>query len=292
MKRHVALVALAEVLHDFGGRLVRLCEQDAVRVGRLDLGAHAFEERVRLGQVLAVGALTREQVGHCVEPQPVEPELQPEADHVEHRLLDLGVVVVEVRLVVEEAMPVVGARDRVPRPVGGLGVDEDDPRIRVALVCVRPHVPVALGRVRAGAGLLEPRMVAGGVVDDHVRDHAHAALVGGVDEAAHVFDRAVVRVHRVEVGDVVAAVAQRRGVHRQQPDAVHAEPLQVLEPLRQAAEVARAVGVCVREAAQVDLVEDGPLEPQRVGLEPVRRRRHGRRTRITCATRVPGSRRT
>ena len=59
--------------------------------------------------------------------------------------------------------------------------------------------------------------------------------------------------------DVVAAVAQRRRVHRQQPDAVDAEPLEVVELLDQPAEVARAVVVAVEEAADVDLVEDGRL---------------------------------
>ena len=58
---------------------------------------------------------------------------------------------------------------------------------------------------------------------------------------------AVVGLDREEVGDVVAAVAQRRGVERQQPDAVDAEPLQVVELLDQPAEVARAVAVAVEE---------------------------------------------
>ena len=44
---------------------------------------------------------------------------------------------------------------------------------------------------------------------------------------------------------------------------VDAQPLQVVELLGQPAEVAGAVGVAVEEAAQVDLVEDGLLEPQR-----------------------------
>ena len=91
-----------------------------------------------------------------------------------------------------------------------------------------------------------------------------------------VVDRAVVGVDLGEVGDVVAAVAQRRGVERQQPDAVDPEPLQVVELLGQAAEVARAVAVGVEEAADVDLVEDGALEPQRLGLEPLARSGPGR----------------
>jgi hypothetical protein len=105
---------------------------------------------------------------------------------------------------------------------------------------------------------------------------------------ADVVHRPVVGMHAVEVGDVVAAVAQRRGVHRQQPDDVDAEPLQVVELLRQPAEVAVAVAGAVVEPAQVDLVEDRGLEPQRVRLEPLAGSVHGVvlvLTRSRCATR-------
>ena len=76
---------------------------------RVDLRPHALQERVRLGQVLAVRALALVEVGHGVEAEAVEPEVEPEAEDVEHRLLHLGVVVVQVGLVGEEAVPVVGA---------------------------------------------------------------------------------------------------------------------------------------------------------------------------------------
>ena len=127
---HVALVAVAEVVDDVGGPLVGLGEQHPVGVLDVDDPAHLPEERVRLLEVLAVRALALVEVGHGVEAKAVEAEVQPEAQDVEHRLADLGVVVVEVGLVMEEAMPVVGAGLLVPRPVRRLGVDEDDPRAR------------------------------------------------------------------------------------------------------------------------------------------------------------------
>ena len=105
----MALVAVAEVLDDVGRPLVGLGQQHAVGVVGVDLRAHALEVVVRLGQVLAVGAVALVQVGHGVEPEAVHAEVEPEAQDLEHRLLDLGVVEVEVRLVGEEAVPVVGA---------------------------------------------------------------------------------------------------------------------------------------------------------------------------------------
>ena len=196
-------------------------------------------------------------------------------------------------------MPVVRARDIVPGPVRRLGVGEDDPRVLVLVRRVGPHVPVALGR--AGRGLtraLEPLVLGGGVVHDEVGDDAQPALVRRVDEGADVVHGAVVGVDLVVIGDVVTAVAQGAGEHGQQPDDVDAQPLQVVELLGQPAEVTRPVGVAVEEPAQVDLVEDGPLEPQGIGLEPVARggrggrRRHVVLTRRTWPARSPGSSRT
>ena len=112
-------------------------------------------------------------------------------------------------------------------------------------------------------------MVGRRVVHDEVGDHPQTALVRLVDEGAEVLDRPVVRVDAEEVGDVVAAVAKRARVGGQQPDAVDAEPLQVVELLGETAEVAGAVVVRVEEPAQMDLVEDGSLEPERIALEPV-----------------------
>ena len=82
----------------------------------------------------------------------------------------------------EEAVPVVLACDRVPGPVRRLGIDEDHPCVGVAVGGVRPDVPVALGRGRVGTRLLEPRVVARGVVHDQVGDHPDAALVRRLHE--------------------------------------------------------------------------------------------------------------
>ena len=47
------------------------------------------------------------------------------------------------------------------------------------------------------------------------------------------------------------------------------EPLQVVELLGEAAEVAGTVVIAVEVPTHVDLVEDRRLEPERVPLEPV-----------------------
>ena len=112
MERHVAFVALAEIVLGVLRPLVGLGEQHAARIGLVELGADALEHLVRLRKVLVVGAFALDQVRHRVEPQPVDAEVEPEAHHAEHGLDDLRIVEVEVGLMRIEAVPVIGA----PRP--------------------------------------------------------------------------------------------------------------------------------------------------------------------------------
>ena len=171
--RHVALVAVAEVLAHVLGPLVGLGEQHAPGVVLASSArADALDHRVGLGQVLVVGALALAQVRNRVEPEAVDAHVEPELHGADHRPQHLRVVEVEVGLVAEEAVPVVRLRDRVPRPVRRLGVGEDDPRAGVALRVVAPDVVVALRRaLRRAPRRLEPRMLVGGVVHDQLGDH-------------------------------------------------------------------------------------------------------------------------
>ncbi len=79
---------------------------------------------MRFRQVFVVGAFALDQIGHGVEPQAVDAELQPEAHHAQHRLENMRIVEIQIRLVRVKAMPVIGAGDRVPGPVRPLGIDE------------------------------------------------------------------------------------------------------------------------------------------------------------------------
>ena len=191
VEAHVALVAAAEVGQHVARPLVGLGQQHAARVAGVQLGAQRLQEGVGLGQVLAVGAVGLVEVGHGVEAEAVEAEVGPVADHVDDGPPHLGVAVVEVGLVGEEAVPEVLLPHRVPGPVGALGVVEDDPGLGPPLVVVVPDVPVGLGVRPVLAALLEPRVLVAGVVRHQVGDDPDAPLVGLVDELDHVGQDAV-----------------------------------------------------------------------------------------------------
>lgn len=200
---------VAEVVDDVFRPLIGFGEQHGVRVVRVDLLAEPLEELVGLREVLAVGALPLVEVRHGVDAEAVDPEVQPEAECGDDLLLHRRVLVVEIGLVGEEPVPVVLLAHRVEGPVGRLGVDEDDPGVLELLVVVGPDVVVAVRAVGVAAGLLEPVVLIARVVHDEVDDHAHAALVRGIDELHEVGEIAELRQYRGVVGDVVAAVAER-----------------------------------------------------------------------------------
>ena len=72
VERHVALVAVAEVVADVRRPLVRFGQQHAVAVRGVELAAHLLQHRVRLRQVLVVGPFADAEVRHRVEPQGVD----------------------------------------------------------------------------------------------------------------------------------------------------------------------------------------------------------------------------
>ena len=276
---HVAFVAVAEVLAHVLRPLVGLGQQHAVLVVRVDDGAHLLDDVVGLRQVLVGGALAHAKIGNGVEAQPVHADVQPEAHDADHRLHHFGVVVVEVGLVGEEAVPVVGLRHLVPGPVRLLRVGEDDARLGEPVVAVAPDVEVAFLRAgRRAPRRLEPGVLVGGVVDDQFGNHLEAAPVRLAHEVLGVGARAVLRVHVAVVGDVVAVVAEGRRVEGQQPEGVDAQVLQVVEFLREALEIADAVVAAVEEGLDVQFVDDGVLVPERV-VHPVR---HARAAVGTC----------
>ena len=212
--------------------------------------AQLLQERVRLRQVLAVGALLLVEVGHRVQPQPVHAQVEPEIHHLDHRLVHFRALVVQVRLMGEEPVPVVGPRHGVPGPVRGLHVLEDDPRLLVLVGRAAPRVelsPPAVGRRAPRA--LKPLVLIRGVVQDQFSDDSQPAAMRLPQEDLEVLQRAILRVNITVVGDVIPVILERRRVKRQQPHRRHPQVLQVVQLVRQARESPRSRPRCHHETS-------------------------------------------
>src|SRR5690606_34755766 len=116
------------------GPLIGLGQQHfAFGVG-IELGAQMLDDGVGLGQVLVVGAVALAQIGDGVEPEAVDAGIQPALHHLHHSADNARIVEIQIGLVREEAMPVIGAGLGVPGPVRLLGVGEDNPGAGIFLV--------------------------------------------------------------------------------------------------------------------------------------------------------------
>ena len=196
--------------------------------------------------------------------KPRQPELQPEADDLRDLLAHRGAGDVEVRLVLVEAVQVVrlasSSHSQLLSSSSGKTRSPGSPR------AARPARRTSRGRAsRVGARRLEPGMLLGGVVDHEVGDHPHAPVARGADQLDEVAEAAEPRVDRVVVGDVVAVVAVGGRLERHQPEAVDAQPVEMVEPLDEPVEVADAVAVAVLEGLDVQAVEDRVLPPEVAG---------------------------
>ena len=178
MERHVAFVAGAEILQHILRPLIGLGEQHAVGVAHVELAAQPAQDLMGLGQVLVDRAFALDQIGHRVEPQAVDPEIEPEPHHVGNCPEHARIVEIEVGLMRVEAVPVIGLRHRVPGPVRFFGVDKDDAGFREFLVGIAPDIKVAQMRARLCLPrALEPGMLIGGMVDDQLGDDPQIAAV-------------------------------------------------------------------------------------------------------------------
>jgi len=125
-------------------------------------------------------------------------ERGPLVDHVEEESPNLEVRVVQVR----DQLPV---------------------EVRPRLARLLPLVAVAVRGVRILVGVLEPLVVARGVIGDEVEQHPHPVVVGRLDQRLVVVALAEVLGHVEEVGDVVAVRLPVVLEDRREPQRVDAE---------------------------------------------------------------------
>ena len=86
----MAFVAVAEILLHVFRPLVGFGEQHlAGRVG-VELGAQPFEHHVGLRQVLVVGAFALAEIGHRIEPEPVDAGIEPALHHLQTAVTTRG----------------------------------------------------------------------------------------------------------------------------------------------------------------------------------------------------------
>ena len=268
MKGHVAFVALTEIRDGVFGPLVGFRQQHAVAEPPIDFLAQRAQQFVRFREVFTVRAVALVKIRHSVQTHSVHAQPQPEIHHLRNVSPYFGAVEIQIGLMAVKPMPVVCVRDRIPRPVRGFEILEDDPRFFVLVCSIAPHVKVAPDAVRLRPSRsLKPGVLVGRVIDDQLGDHANPALVRGPEKCFEVGKRAIRGVHADVIRNVVSVVFERRRIKRQQPHRGNAEILKVIQPLGQPFKIPDSIGVAVGERPDVKLVNDGVFVPQRIVFE-------------------------
>ena len=232
----------------------------------------AGSQRVRTRR-LVVGELGLLADRHrCVDAEPVNAAIEPEAERVVEVLDDVGVLPVPVRLFGSEHV-------QVPLTRTAVGLDDACPRrpteVRQPVVrCLRTTCalaitepePGALHAPRAGGdGRAEPGVLVAAMVRHDVHEHTDVEGMGLGHERVEHGEVAVIGLDGRVVGNVVAVVVLRRRVARVEPDPVDTELGEVAEPATNSTKVADAVTVGVGEGPHVDLVHHARRPPGRDG---------------------------
>ena len=100
------------------------------------------------------------------------------------------------------------------------------------------------------------------MVHYQIDEDAHAALLATVGKFDEIGQGAVARIYTAIIDNVVAAIAQRRGLERHKPERGDTDALQIIEAAHQALEVSNAVAICIHISGNRQAVDDRVLIPE------------------------------
>ena len=200
-------------------------------------------------------------VWNRIQPESIDPLVEPETQNVVDFGPHLGVLPVEVGLLPGEVVQVVGPRGGVVAPGIALLVEMALAVGRVALFLRPPEVVVVVGVFPRGAGLAEPGMLVAGVVQHQVEEKTHASCVCFFQEPVEILHRTEVGHDLPVIADVVAVVGIGRGEDRIEPQGFDSQPVQVVEFFGDSVQVPDTVAVAVLETAGIDLIDDRFFPP-------------------------------
>ena len=107
------------------------------------------------------------------------------------------------------------------------------------------------------------------VVDDEVEDDSNVATVAFLDEPFGVGERAISWIDVLVVGDIVAHIRLRAGIHGGNPYDIDAQVFQIVERGDDAWDIADPVSIRIFVAGRPDLVDGSILPPRPRGDHPL-----------------------
>ena len=200
-------------------------------------------------------------VVHRVQPEPVDPAIQPESHRLQQPVLHVGIVKVEIRLAGQEVVQVVLPAPRIPFP--GRSAEHRDPVVRGCPVGtgIGPDIPVGLRVGPVGAAFCKERVGRGRMADHLVDDDLQPKIMRLCQHRVEIRQGAEQGVNIGVIGHVIAHVGHGRGEDRRKPDRIAAQLRDMLKTPCQAGKIADAVAIAVLKRARIDLIGHRPAPP-------------------------------
>src|SRR5579883_82471 len=149
---------------------------------------------MRFGQVFTGSAFPLIQIRNGVQAQSIDAQLEPEIQYPLNFPVHKRVIVIQIRLMRIEPVPIVSMRQGVPGPVRRLEIAENDARVAVFLRAVAPDIKIPPWSARGRAArALEPGVLLRGVIDHELGYYSQISLMGRIEEIAEILKRAVNR---------------------------------------------------------------------------------------------------
>ena len=191
----------------------------------------------------------------------MHPALQPEAHHLQQRLLHRGAMQVQIGLRGQEVVQVILLAPRIPGP--GRTAEHRQPVVRRRAIGLRigPDIPVGLVIRPVLARLGKPGMRVRGMAQHQVDHHLQVQRIGPCDHRIEIRQRAEHRIDIAVIADVIAEVLHRAGEERADPDRIRAQTGDMRQALHDAAQIANAIAVRILKTARIDLIDDGTAPP-------------------------------
>ena len=245
---------------------------EGVGVRSLDGIGHGVAGR---GRIVAQQGVMEIEVDH-VQPKAVDPHIQPETRRIEHGVLDLWIMEIEIRLGFQEVVQIVLSAARLPFP--GAAAEQRQPVIgRIAgRRGVGPDIPVGLGVGSVFSAFFKPGVARARMADHQINQNFESQSVSFGQEGAKIVKSSEQGIDVAIVRNVIAKILHRRFEERRNPQGVHAERGYGAEFGANAGKIADPVAVGVKEGAGIDLIDHR-------AAPPIRADRQGRRKGLHAA---------
>ena len=120
---------------------------------------------------------------------------------------------------------------------------------------------VAVFAVWILAGLFEPFVFVGTVIDHQIHQDVHISFFGFCDQLFHIFHCTEARVDIIVIGNIISFVGQWRRVAGGEPDNVYSQVLQIIKLAYNTGNIADSVPIGIVEALWIDLISYFVMPP-------------------------------